>query len=92
MDQQRIVCAAVRDPSNGLIICGARHMDFLMIDVLIRLGYSADKSPVDWEEGFVDNKGNFLDRQEAHKVATATGQIIQRCGGDARHLFSEILY
>lgn len=31
----------------------------------------------DFIQGFIDNKGNFLDRKEAYKVAMAAGQIIE---------------
>lgn len=35
-----------------------------------------------WEQGFIDQRGNFLGRQEAWQVAQAAGQIIRRVGGD----------
>lgn len=44
------------------------------------------------EQGFIDQRGAFLTREEAHKVATGAGQIIRRCGGDDGRLFSENLY
>jgi len=45
-----------------------------------------------WEQGFVDQHGEFMTREEAHKVAIEAGQIIRRCGGDEERLFSENLY
>jgi hypothetical protein len=45
-----------------------------------------------WEQGFIDQRGEFMTREEAHKVATKSGQIIRRCGGDDGRLFSENLY
>ena len=45
-----------------------------------------------WEQGFIDQRGEFMTREEAHKVATESGQIIRRCGGDDGRLFSENLY
>jgi hypothetical protein len=47
------------------------------------------------EQGFVDNKGNFLSRKEAFVVAKNAGQLIRRCGGDDAQggiLYSENLY
>jgi len=43
----------------------------------------------------IDNKGVFLSRTEAWKVAEAAGQIIRRVGGDETNggtLYSENLY
>lgn len=47
------------------------------------------------EQGFIDQWGIFLNRQEAWKVAKAAGQILYRCGGDDSDggtLYSENLY
>jgi len=77
--QQRVVCAANRDP-DGTIHLGLRHFDQFM------------RSNRFAEQGFVDNKGNFLTREEAWEVATATNQILRRVGGDEGKLFSENLY
>ena len=45
-----------------------------------------------WEQGFVDQRGEFLTREEAHSIALAEDQIRRRCGDDERTLFSENLY
>jgi hypothetical protein len=47
---------------------------------------------VDSDQGFIDQWGTFLTRQEAHKIALQQGQVIHRCGGDKEKLFSESLY
>jgi hypothetical protein len=44
------------------------------------------------EQGFVDQHGVFLTREEAMEIARAAGQIVRRCGGDSIRLFSENLY
>jgi hypothetical protein len=47
------------------------------------------------EQGFIDQQGVFMDRQEAWKVAEAAGQIRRRVGGDDRNggtLYSENIY
>ena len=88
----RIVCAACRN-EQGTIVCGPRHMDQIMWGQI-------HKSTEDWEkghveQGFVDQRGNYLTREEAWVVASAAGQIIRRVGGDTINggkLFSENLY
>lgn len=83
--ERRIVCAAIRRKTgHPTIVCGVRHWDRLML----ASAFCHDG----WEQGFVDNRGDFLTREEAHKVATEAGQITRRCGGDEGRLFSENLY
>lgn len=89
---RRVVCAANRDPFSGGIIIGVRHWDDLMrkqaeVFAWARCG--------DEEQGFIDQRGIFMSRQEAWKVAEAAGQIIKRVGGDdagGGTLYSENLY
>ena len=87
MIERRVVCAAIRD-RDGRIVCGARHFDSTMVYAIKDMREFADP----WKQGFIDQRGEFMTREEAHKVATAAGQIIRRCGGDERRLFSENLY
>ena len=84
-----IVCAAIRN-SEGLIICGARHYDSIMHSQI-------NHSKLDWEytrieQGFIDQKGVFLNRKEAWVVAEESGQIIMDIIGCRGKLFSENLY
>lgn len=83
MSNQRIVCAAMR-ARHGTIVCGVRHWDEIM--------HGAAHGKSGWEQGFVDNRGQFLTREEARPIALAADQIIQRVGGDEGRLFSENLY
>lgn len=85
---RRVVCAAILVQSH--IICSARHYDRVMW---------AQISAVNWifgdvraVQGFIDQHGEFLNREDAWKVAEDAGQIIRRVGGDGRRLFSENLY
>lgn len=84
-----IVCASHRY-ACGSIIAGVRHYD----NVIRR---QANKQNL-WtpaEQGFLDNRGEFLTRTEAWKVAEAAGQITRRVGGDKADggtLYSENLY
>lgn len=86
---RRIVCAAIRN-DIGTVICGVRHYDTLMHTQI-----GNDKTSF-WpcatvEQGFVDNKGVFLTREEAWEVAWEAEQIIRDCGCEGE-LFSENLY
>ncbi len=85
---RRVVCAAIRDES-GNIVCGPRHFDHIM------QGQLAAFPKGSWnlaEQGFVDQRGEWLTREEALHIALANGQVIRRCGGDDHELFSENLY
>lgn len=85
--EQRIVCAAIMNRNTLEIIAGVRHFDKIMcsqMDCHNPIWYNP-------EQGFLDNKGNFLSRVEAYKVAEAADQIIRDCGNNKR-LFSEHLY
>jgi hypothetical protein len=85
--KRMIVCAAIRD-LTGNIICGPRHFDSVMHNQLAKMtSYTAP-----FEQGFVDQRGEFLTRHEAWVVAVESGQIIRRVGGDESKLFSENLY
>ena len=85
--RRRVVCAAVRD-SDGRIVVGPRHFDQTMTNAI----YSLPEWSRPWEQGFIDQRGEFMTREEAHKVAIEADQIIRRCGGDDARLFSENLY
>ncbi|MDR6421298.1 hypothetical protein J2801_003586 [Paraburkholderia phenoliruptrix] len=83
----RIVCAANRKRFTGHVVLGIRHWDAFM------RGIDSEGDPVD--QGFIDNRGKFLSRAEAWKVAEAAGQIIRRVGGDEKDggtLYSENIY
>jgi hypothetical protein len=89
--QRRIVCAALKNKNSGDIICGPRHFDSIMHMQIRNTGHPREF----WkfaEQGFVDQYGKFLTREEAWKVASIAGQILYRCGGDGEKLFSENLY
>jgi hypothetical protein len=50
---------------------------------------------IDWAQGFVDQHGVFMDRNESWIVAAAADQINHRVGGDSMDggtLYSENLY
>lgn len=85
---RRVVCAAIRN-TNSEVICGPRHFDHTMRKQIAASGAHAwDRA----EQGFVDQRGDWLTREEAWVIAEAAGQIIRRVGGDGVRLFSENLY
>lgn len=83
---RRIVCAAMRCGDD--VYLGVRHLDEFMVE---KWDAIHPKSPIE-EQGFIDQHGEFLTREEAYDVAKAAGQIIRRCGGDEGRLYSENLY
>lgn len=93
MKTRRVVCAANRHMETGVIVCGARHFDDLMRQA-IRAMNDGDWD-TSWncaEEGFVDNFGNFLTRNEAMVMARKNGQILYDAGWSKTDLYSENLY
>lgn len=88
MTQRRIVCAAVL--VNEHIVCSARHYDPLMLAQMELIAEAYSGANV--EQGFIDQHGKFLTREEAWAVATEAGQIMRRVGGDEGRLYSENLY
>lgn len=90
-----VVCAA--NIHGGVIVLGARHFDTVMHDQIRQLEEGlAPTCNSFWEQGFIDNKGKFMDRAEAYKVALAAGQINlhrHKSGGAGNQLlYSEDLY
>ncbi len=95
-----IVCSAnrYRNTEGGYtLVLGARHCDELMVAQLLhyrKTGLIAEKT---WcqgkDQGFIDQWGVYMDRDEGLRVATAAGQIglhRPKCPGD--WLCSEDLY
>ena len=91
--KQRIVCAAIRNKITHQIIIGVRHYDSFMRDHIERFESFQDR--MNWrkaDQGFVNQFGEYLSREEAHLIAKGNDQILHRCGGDDHTLYSENLY
>lgn len=89
---RRVVMAANKY-SNGLVLVGIRHWDKLMhTQAMFYDENNLLPRDGDPEQGFIDNKGNFLTREEAYVIAKKSKQIIRRVGGDDNRLYSENLY
>lgn len=86
-----IVCAANRRP-DGLIVCGARHWDPIMRKVADNL--DGEESGGRWEQGFINQFGEFRNREDAMKVVLNNNQPFNkdRNGGSGIELYSEGLY
>lgn len=80
---RRVVCAALKS-IGGQLVLGPRHFDETMhLQMAQLVGYMTP-----WEQGFIDQHGTFLTREEAWKVASEAGQIVRRVGGDEAPLIA----
>lgn len=94
MPERRIVCAAVK--RGSLILCGARHWDMTMHKQFERLRESSKHPMTGWVQGFIDQRGVFVNRREAWFIAEAADQIRHPDaairGLNGLELCSEVLY
>jgi hypothetical protein len=87
--KRRVVCAANKHESTGFIICGASHYDSIMHKQIEQLGLL--KQPM--IQGFIDQHGIFMTREEAYEVAYINGQILAKTGDpEMPVLYSEDIY
>ena len=96
MGNRRIVCAAIR-ASDGTLLLGIRHRSADMkMQQAMRVDGHKFNGLLDEHEGFVDQYGQWLSREEAYQVAEANGQLLypERCGMglEGPRLYSEGLY
>jgi hypothetical protein len=88
---RHVVCAA--NKYGDLIICGARHHDKIMNAQIIAIGKDKCK-PTEGYQGFIDQFGVFMSREEALVTAKASGQKLNmaRNSGNGKVLYSEGIY
>lgn len=86
---ERIVRAAVLHPDGGVysVPVPGRHHDVIRV-----MGARFRDHEKHCVFGFLTNTGRFVDREEGHRIAKDSGQIIFRCGGDSHTLYSENLW
>ena len=97
--QQVVVCAAILVKLNEqykegyVTLCGARHWDEVM-RLQAKVMSLVKKDLVGAEQGFIDQFGTFLTREEAMILVKKSGQPfdIDRNGGSMKTLYSEGLY
>jgi hypothetical protein len=93
---RRVVCAAIR-ASDGSVLLGIRHYSKDMHEqIRLRIDCNKFLRRLDDDQGFVDQHGVFMSREEAFNVASRAGQIVNvsACGEglDGMKLYSEGLY
>lgn len=88
---QIIVCAAIRHKETQLIICGPRHYDSTMRALMTATGGIKEHWKGNCDQGFIDQFGQFINREDAWKIAEQQNQI--RCQvSSPGTLYSENLY
>ena len=85
--KQIVVCAA--NKFDDVILCGARHWDKIMCKQANMMGIKGGTE----EQGFIDQFGTFLTREEAMQIVKDNGQAFDEDrNGQYDELFSEGLY
>jgi hypothetical protein len=88
----RVVCAAIR-AEDGSLLLGIRHFsEDMHAQLRMRIDGSKFHHRQGDGQGFVDQNGAYLTREQALEVALTAGQVIRRVSGDAGRLHSENLY
>lgn len=91
--QRRVVCAAVKfQTEHGeMVIASPRHYDRTCVTMLKEL--RNHMAVVEVDQGFLDQFGEYMTREEAFIVASTANQIIRTCGSEhTGRLYSENLY
>ncbi len=96
--ERRVVCAAIR-AADGSVLLGIRHYSRDMHAQIQARGMMDGQKFIrrmDEDQGFVDQYGVFMSREEAYRVAEASGQLRypEACGNglNGPRLYSEGLY
>jgi hypothetical protein len=93
---RRVICAAIR-AADGSLLLGLRHYSMDMHAQIEARGDGAKFARRhDEDQGFVDQYGVFMSREESYEIAEAAGQIVypEACGNglNGPKLYSEGLY
>ena len=102
---ERIVCSVCQvfvDKRDGTLengdyiiheVYGVRHYDPFMLKQINALEKQYKYPLLDFDQGFLTNKGRFVGRIEAMEIAKEQGQVIRLSGSpNTDILFSEDLY
>ena len=88
---ERVVCAASKI-GDKVYLC-IRHGDRFTRDAILSVNKETDYLDLNRVDGFVTNRGNFLDREQALQLALDNGQVTPDTKiGFSGELFSEDLY
>lgn len=88
--KEYILCAAIHNPDEKdmagepLIYCGLRHCNVLW------QGKHISRNP--YHQGFLTNKGRFVNREEGLAIALENNQVLDQSEIRGKQLFSEDLY
>lgn len=93
---RRVVCAAIR-AADGAVLLGVRHYSPDMHEqIAARRDGKKFQQRHGEDQGFVDQWGRYMNREEAYRVAYEQGQLYawRACGNglEGRKLYSEGLY
>lgn len=90
--QRRVVCAAIR-AEDGSLLLGIRHYSADMhAQIASRVDGEKFKHRHGDDQGFVDQKGQYMTRKVAWEIAESAGQVQRLDSSDAAILYSEDLY
>src|SRR5688572_25143627 len=97
---ERVVCAA--NHFDGVIVLGLRHNDEFMQDAVKRVTASmSGTEQMSFKvgiyglsaQGFLTNRGRWVDRKQAYELASDQDQILRKTGGmNSKVLYSEDVY
>lgn len=75
-----ILAAAIKfrimKTGSEVVLCGVRHND--IFGQLERLGFEPNADYKQLEQGFIDQNGDFLSREEAYEEAALSGQLCSK--------------
>ena len=90
MNQRRVVCAAIRNDA-GDVILGIRHYSHdMLVQIANRVDGESFKHRHDADQGFVDQYGVYMTREEAFDVAAAANQIINIAACITAELYNKL--
>ncbi len=89
-----VVCAAIKFDYYTVFLIGVRHWDSLMHSQFDSFFGDLGGKPKGEVQGFIDQYGKFLTREEAMAMVKSNGQAfdLERNGGSDDKLYSEGLY
>jgi hypothetical protein len=92
VNYRRVIASACK--YGDVVFVGVRHYDEIMTAQIKSIPEDEEIRMMNRGEvvqGFIDNKYNFLNREEAMKLVIESGQPfdIERNGGDDKELYSE---
>jgi len=85
--QSRIVCAANKHKTSGRLILGPRHWDNTM-----RAQIREGEKWGEFQQGFIDQWGQWYSREDAYIIAEKAGQLLFHYPEWGQRLYSESIY